>query len=263
MIMQIAAVRWVMTIRSRTLLFSAVAVISGCGTAARLPVTAGTGPSPALPDPSITLIPTVNVVKAIGWPANAKPEAAEGLAVNAFATGLDHPRWLYVLPNGDVLVAETNAPKRPDDGKGIKGWFFRHFQKKAGGAVPSANRITLLRDSDGDGIAETRSVFLAGLQSPFGMSLVGETLYVANSDSLVKFPYVQGTLDISAAPVKVVDLPGGKLNHHWTKNVIASPDGSRLFVAVGSVWATGWSCNRQAGRAFGRRRCGEYGMARV
>lgn len=223
-----------MTIRSRTLLFCAVAVISGCGTAARLPVTAGTGPSPALPDPSITLIPTVNVVKAIGWPANAKPEAAEGLAVNAFATGLDHPRWLYVLPNGDVLVAETNAPKRPDDGKGIKGWFFRHFQKKAGGAVPSANRITLLRDSDGDGIAETRSVFLAGLQSPFGMSLVGETLYVANSDSLVKFPYVQGTLHISAAPVKVVDLPGGKLNHHWTKNVIASPDGSRLFVAVGS-----------------------------
>jgi len=225
-----------MKIRTRIILFSAVVAItvSGCGSAAELPVSAGTGQSPALPNPSISLIPTVNVVKAIGWPVNAKPAAAEGLAVNAFAVGLDHPRWIYVLPNGDVLVAETNAPPRPDDGKGIKGWFFRHFQKKAGGAVPSANRISLLRDANGDGIAETRSVFLQGLQSPFGMALVGETLYIANSDSLVKFPYVAGALRINAPPIKVVDLPGGKLNHHWTKNVIASADGSRLFVSVGS-----------------------------
>jgi glucose/arabinose dehydrogenase len=109
------------------------------------------------------------------------------MEVGAFAGGLQHPRWLYVLPNGDVLVAETNAPPRPDDGKGIKGWFFRHFQKKAEGAVPSANRITLLRDVDGDGLAEIRTVFLRHLSSPFGMALVGETLYVANTDAVVAF----------------------------------------------------------------------------
>jgi glucose/arabinose dehydrogenase len=145
-----------------------------------------------------------------------------------------HPRWLYVLPNGDVLVAETNAPPRPDDAQGIKGWFFKKFQKKAGGAVPSANRITLLRDSDGDGVAETRSVFIDSLTSPFGMALVGDVLYVANTDALVRFPYVAGVNTITARGEKVTDLPGGRLNHHWTKNVIANADGSRLYVAVGS-----------------------------
>jgi glucose/arabinose dehydrogenase len=139
-----------------------------------------------------------------------------------------------VLPNGDVLVAETNAPERPEDGKGIKGFFFKLFQKKAGGAVPSANRITLLRDADGDGVAETRSVFLSGLYSPFGMVLVGNTLYVANSNAIVRFPYKQGETKITAPGVKVVDLPAGPINHHWTKNVIASADGSKLYVAVGS-----------------------------
>jgi glucose/arabinose dehydrogenase len=139
-----------------------------------------------------------------------------------------------VLPNGDVLVAETNAPPRPDDSKGLKGWFFKHFQKKAGGAVPSANRITLLRDEDGDGIAETRSVLLQNLNSPFGMALVGNDLYVANSDALVRVPYSGGETEITQPPVTVVKLPGGRLNHHWTKNVIASPDGSRLYVSVGS-----------------------------
>ncbi len=216
------------------LVVAAGAPVSGCGTAARLPVAAGTGVSPTLPKPSISVIPTVNVVKAIGWPPNVQPTAPDGMTVTAFASKLDHPRWLYVLPNGDVLVAETNAPKRPDDGKGIKGWFFHHFQKKAGGAVPSANRITLLRDADGDGVAETRSPFLEHLQSPFGMALVGSTLYVANSDSLVKFPYTAGELRIAAPPTKIVDLPGGKLNHHWTKNVIANADGSKLYVSVGS-----------------------------
>jgi len=160
--------------------------------------------------------------------------AAEGTTVAAFAQGLDHPRWLYVLPNGDVLVAETNAPERPQDAKGIKGWFFKHFQKKAGGTVPSANRITLFRDADGDGVAETKSVFLAGLYSPFGMALVGNTLYVADSDAVLKFPYTQGETKIAATGVKVVDLPAGPINHHWTKNVIASADGSKLYVAVGS-----------------------------
>jgi glucose/arabinose dehydrogenase len=212
----------------------ATASFVACGSAARLPVTAGMGTSPTLPPPSKSLIPLVKVVTAKGWPPAGKPLGAEGTAVGAFAQGLEHPRWLYVLPNGDVLVAETNAPPRPENNKGIKGWFFNRYQKKAGGAAPSANRITLLRDADGDGVAEVRTVFLRGLTGPFGMALVGETLYVANTDALVRFPYAEGQTEITAPAAKVVDLPGGALNHHWTKNVIATADGSRLYVAVGS-----------------------------
>jgi len=125
------------------------------------------GPSPALPEPENTLIPTVNVAKAIGWPAGGKPIAAKGMAVNAFATGLDHPRTLFVLPNGDVLVAETNAPERPEETRGIKGFITKLVMGRAGVDTQSANRITLLRDANGDGVAETRSVFLEGLNSPF------------------------------------------------------------------------------------------------
>ena len=176
----------------------------------------------------------VHVATATGWPTGAKPVAAEGLYVSQLAAKLNHPRWLYVLPNGDVLVAETNAPPRPDDGKGIKAKFTKFFAKRAGAAVPNANRITLLRDRDGDGVAETKFVFLAGLNSPFGMTLVGNTLYVANSDAVVKFPYLSGQTQITAAPETVVDLPAGTINHHWTKNVIANADGSKLYVTVGS-----------------------------
>ena len=154
--------------------------------------------------------------------------------MNAYASGLQHPRWLYVLPNGDVLVAETNAPPRPKDRSGLRGWLFGRAQKKAGGAVPSADRITLLRDADGDGVAEFRSVFLTGLTSPFGMALVGDTLYVANTDAIVKVPYTAGAARAGATPQKVIDLPAGERNHHWTKNVIASPDGGALYVAIGS-----------------------------
>jgi glucose/arabinose dehydrogenase len=160
--------------------------------------------------------------------------AAEGMQVAAFATDLDHPRWLYVLPNGDVLVAETNAPERPDDAQGIKGFFFKLFQKQAGGGVPSANRITLLRDADGDGVAEVRTVFLHGLNSPFGMALVGDTFYVANTDTVVSYPYQEGQTEITAAPTKITDLPAGTINHHWTKGLIANEDGSNLYVSVGS-----------------------------
>jgi glucose/arabinose dehydrogenase len=209
--------------------------VSGCGAAAKLRVEDGSGPNPKLPPPDRSLFPTVNVVSAKGWTGDAKPLAAQGLAVAAFARGLDHPRWLEVLPNGDVLVAETNAPPRPGHAKGIKGWFFKRFQKKAGGAVPSANRITLLRDGDGDGAAETRTVLLAGLNAPFGMALVGDTLYVANSDAVVRFPYSPGQTQITTPPVKVVDLPAGRINQHWTRSLIASPDGSRLYVAIGSA----------------------------
>jgi glucose/arabinose dehydrogenase len=215
-------------------LFVAASIVAACGSPARVPISAETGMHPVIPPPKESLIPVMNVVRAKGWPDDATPVAADGLTVRAFARGLDHPRWLYVLPNGDVLVAETNAPKRPDDAKGIKGFFFRLFQAKSGGGVPSANRIILLRDTDGDGVADTRSVFLAGLHSPFGMTLVGDELYVANSDAIVRFPYVRGTTNLVATPVKVVDLPAGRINHHWTKNVIASADGSKLYASVGS-----------------------------
>ena len=208
--------------------------LGACGEMAKLPEQAGVGPHPTLPSPNPTLIPTVKIAPAKGWPAGATPTAALGLAVNAFASGLDHPRWLYVLPNGDVLVAESNAPPKPEDGKGIKGWIMKWFMKRAGAGVPSANRITLLRDGDGDGIAELRTVFLSGLHSPFGMTLVGNDLYVANSDGLVRFPYRGGETRITEPGINVIALPAGPINHHWTKNVIASRDGSRLYVTVGS-----------------------------
>jgi glucose/arabinose dehydrogenase len=205
-----------------------------CGETSSLQVSDGTGPSPKLPEPNKTLIPTVNIAPAVGWADGAKPTAAAGTQVAAFAEGLDHPRWLYVLPNGDVLVAETNAPPKPDDGKGIKGWVMKTVMGRAGAGVPSPNRITLLRDKDHDGIAETRTVFLENLNSPFGMTLVGNDLYVADTDRLLRFQYADGDTAIKSQPIKVVDLPGGTLNHHWTKNVIASKDGSKLYVTVGS-----------------------------
>ncbi len=215
-------------------LFLTLSGITACGTVAHLPVSAGTGPNPVLPPPSETLIPTINVVNGKSWGPRGRPVAAEGTLVQPFARGLAHPRWLYVLPNGDVLVAETNAPYRPDDAKGIRGYFFKYFMKKTGGAVPSPDRITLLRDSDHDGVADVRSVFLAGLSSPFGMALLGNTFYVANTDAVVRYPYTEGETRITAAGSRLLDLPAGPLNHHWTKNVIASADGSKLYVAVGS-----------------------------
>ena len=216
------------------LLLAAALGLSACGEAARLPVSAGTGPDPELPPPRQRLLPTVDIAPARGWPMGRAPVAAPGLTVNAFADGLDHPRWLHVLPNGDVLVAETNAPPRPEDAKGIKGWMMRLVMKRAGAGVPSANRITLLRDGDGDGVAEGRWAFLEGLNSPFGMALVGDDLYVANTDALVRYPYQEGQTRIEAPGVKVVDLPAGPINRHWTKTVIASADGSQLYVTVGS-----------------------------
>src|ERR1051325_443696 len=211
-----------------------IGALGACASPAKLPVEAGTGTKPQLPAPHTALIPIIHVAKAVGWSTGSKPTVAAGLYVSQLAAQLDHPRWLYVLPNGDVLVAETNAPPRPDEGKGLRAKIQAHFAKVAGATVPSANRITLLRDSDGDGVAETRSVFLDSLHSPFGMTLVGNTLYVANTDAVVRVPYVTGQTRISATPEKLVDLPAGTRNHHWTKSLIASPDGSKLYVTVGS-----------------------------
>jgi glucose/arabinose dehydrogenase len=194
------------------------------------------------------LIPTVKIAPAIGWPEGHTPVAAPGFAVAAFAKNLDHPRWLYVLPNGDVLVAETNGPGEPT--KGIKGRIMKMMMKRAGAGVPSANRITLLRDADGDGIAETRTIFLQGLYSPFGMTLVGNDLYVANADAVIRFPYAPGEIAIAAPGTKVIDLPGGPINHHWTKNIIANRDGAKLYVTVGSNSNVGENgMNNEEGRA--------------
>ncbi len=208
--------------------------LSACGDMAALPIPAGTGPRPTLPEPRPTLIPTVNIAPAKGWPAGMAPQGAPGTKVVAFARNLDHPRWLHVLPNGDVLVAETNAPPKPDDAKGIKGWVMGLVTQRAGAAAPSANRITLLRDTNGDGVADFRSVLLAGLNAPFGMALVGNQLYVANSDAVWRFPYTTGDTQIAASGTRVVALPAGPINHHWTKNLIANADGSKLYVTVGS-----------------------------
>lgn len=210
-----------------------LALLAACGGTTTRPADAGTGAQPTLPPPEKSLLPTVLIAPAVGWPAGAAPLAAGGLAVQAFAGGLQHPRWLLVLPNGDVLVAETAAPPKPDSSPSIKGWFMQQTMKKAGSAVPSANRITLLRDADGDGRAELRTPFIENLNSPFGMALVGPQLYIANADGVVRVPYAPGTTRIASKPEVVAALPAGR-NHHWTKNILASPDGMRLYATVGS-----------------------------
>jgi glucose/arabinose dehydrogenase len=225
-------------------------MLAGCGDAAKLPEQASTGANPPIPEPDKSFIPTVNIATAKGWPAGGKPTAASGLKVTAFAQDLDHPRWIYVLPNGDVLVAETNAPERPEEGRGIKGWIMQAVQKRAGAGVPSANRITLLRDADGDGVPEMRTAFIEGLNSPFGMALVGHDLYVANADAVMRFPYEDGATQILTRGTKVADLPGGPINHHWTKNIIASKDGTKLYATVGSNSNAGENgLDKEKGRA--------------
>jgi glucose/arabinose dehydrogenase len=209
-------------------------VLAGCESAS-VPPEASTGRDPVLPPPKQSLLPTVDIAPAKGWPEGAKPTPAQGLAVNAFARGLDHPRWLYVLPNGDVLVAETNAPAKPEGADtSLKAWVMKMVMKRAGAGVPSADRITLLRDADGDGTAEVRSVFLANLHSPFGMALVGNDLYVANTDAIVRFPYTAGATKIEGEGRRVADLPAGPINYHWTKNILPSRDGTKLYATVGS-----------------------------
>ena len=233
MIMQFLRMSALMRTGASGLMLASLA-LTACSEVATVPISAGSGPQPILPAPVHKLIPTVNIAPAIGWAIGATPKAAEGLRVVAYASDFEHPRWLYVLPNGDVLVAETNAPPKPEDSKGIKGWVMGLVMKKAGAAVPSANRITLLRDRDGDGVADLRTVFLESLHSPFGMALVGKYLYVANSDAVMRFPYTDGDTEIKSVGTKLLDLPAGAINHHWTKNLIASPDGRKLYVSVGS-----------------------------
>lgn len=216
------------------LLFVGVSGMTACGDVTKLPPSADFGKNPTLPEPNPTLVPTVNIAPAQGWPTGVKPVSGPGTTVVALAKNLDHPRWLYVLPNGDVLVAESNAPAKPKAAQSIRDWLAKKIMNKAGAGVPSANRITLLRGIGPDGIAQTRTVFLQGLNSPFGMALVDQYFYVANTDAILRFPYVTGNTQITSAGTKLIDLPAGPINHHWTKNLIASPDGSKLYVTVGS-----------------------------
>ena len=209
-------------------------MLAACGDTAQLTVADGTGPQPRWGAPRPTLVPTVNIAPARGWPVGATPQAAAGTRVVAFASGLEHPRWLMVLPNGDVLVAETNAPARSESGNGLRGFFMGLVMQRAGAAAPSADRITLLRDSQGTGVADVRSVLLDGLNAPFGMALVGTDLYVANTDAILRFPYTPGQTRITAPGLVIATLPAGPINHHWTKNLIASADGRKLYVTVGS-----------------------------
>ena len=216
---------------------SVLATVScSCAAGGALPAANEFGTDPRLVAPESSFLPTVKPAEAIGWPEGKTPLAAEGLSVTAFASGLDHPRWLTVLPNGDVLVAESRAPADTGGMSGIKAWVAEKMMAYAGAGGASANRITLLRDNDKDGVAETQSVLVSNLNSPIGMAYVEPYLYVANTDALVRFPYQLGQMAINAQPELLVNLPGGEgeLNHHWTKSLIANPAGTKLYVGVGS-----------------------------
>lgn len=216
------------------LLATAALMLTGCGETAKLRPEDGMGVNPQLPKPVKTALPTVKIAEVTGWTVDQAPVPAPGLRVQAFARNLAHPRWLYVLPNGDVLVAESDAPPKPKEDNSIRGFFMKMLMKKAGSNRGSANRITLLRDANHDGAAELQVVFLQNLNSPFGMALIGDQLYVANTDSLVRYTYHEGDTAITGPGTKVADLPGGPINHHWTKGLVASADGTKLYVSVGS-----------------------------
>jgi glucose/arabinose dehydrogenase len=190
------------------------------------------GANPDLPAAQQYILPPMRIAKAVGWGQDQTPVVPSGLQVRAFATGFKHPRMVYTLPNGDVLVVETNGPPAPINRP--KDYVMGIFKGYGGTAGPGGNRITLLRDSHGDGKPELRTVFVDHLKSPFGVALVGNDLYVADTDALLKFPYVPGETRITAPGVKVTDLPAGPIDHHWTKSLTASPDGSKLYVGVGS-----------------------------
>ena len=214
-------------------LSAALLALAACGKASDLPSSATYGPDVKLtaPDPNGP-IPTLNPAKAVGWPAGGAPTAPAGFTVTRFAEGLAHPRWLYLLPNGDVLVVESNSPARKKTS--LTDWVAAAVFERAGADAASANQITLLRDADGNGAPEQRTVFLKGLNSPLGVALVGETLYVANTDSVMAFPYMPGATAITGPGVKIADLPAGAPNQHWVRNLLASPDGKTLYVSVGS-----------------------------
>ncbi|MBA4163732.1 MAG: sorbosone dehydrogenase [Erythrobacter sp.] len=201
------------------------------GESAEVPMDQVTGTDPLVEEAEGNMIPTVRIAKPVGWPDGAVPAAAEGLAVGRFAEGLDHPRVLYTLPNGDVLAALTRAPSKQTEG--FMGWIENWLMTRAGATGVSANKIVLLRDGDGDGMAELRKTILDGLDSPSGMGWHDGTLYVANHNALLSFPYALGDDTVVGAAKKLMDLPAG--GNHWMRNIALSPDGKRIYVAVGSA----------------------------
>jgi glucose/arabinose dehydrogenase len=206
-------------------------VLAACGGDVAPPSTQY-GARPELPAPQQYILPPMRVAPAIGWGTAQAPVVPAGLQVRAFATGFEHPRSVYALPNGDVLVVETNGPDAPVNRP--KDYVMGLFQTRGGSGAPGGNRITLLRDVNGDGQPDLRTIFIDNLNSPFGVVVVGDQLYVANTDAILVFPYVAGATRITAPGVRLTDLPAGPINHHWTKSLTASPDGSRLYVGVGS-----------------------------
>ncbi|MGA9916728.1 glucose/sorbosone dehydrogenase-like protein [Caballeronia choica] len=222
------------SIRYYWLSTSLICAISGCSIGPVASADPGFGPRPELPSAHTSVIPTVNIAPVTARDPSTTPSSPAGFEVHAFATGLNHPRWLYTLPNGDVLVAESDAPAEHDEGGGIKGWIRKQVMKRAGAGVPSPDRIILLRDTNGDGLADSQTAFLTGLHSPFGMALVGDQLYVADTDALMRFPYTTGETRINSSGTKVLELPAGPIDHHWTKNILASRDGKHLYITVGS-----------------------------
>ena len=219
--------------RSAALAFACVAglCLAGCDGTPADPSTQ-IGPNPQLPEPQQYLLPPMKIARTVPWGANETPTVPAGLQVHALATGLTHPRSLYVLPDGDVLVVESSGPPEPIHRP--KNLIMGLVQGAAGAGAKGANRITLLRDADGDGKPEIRTVFLDHLTSPFGVALVGTTLYVADTDAIVAYPYTPGATRIAAPGTRLTDLPGGPIDHHWTKSLLASPDGTKLYVGVGS-----------------------------
>jgi glucose/arabinose dehydrogenase len=212
---------------------TACCVLSACASEPR-PIAQGQGPSPTLPAPHSTPIPTLKTAKAVGWAEGAHPTAPAGFTVTRYAQGFAHPRWLLVLDNGDVLVAESST--KPSKPKNIRGWVQQKVQKHAGALNESADRISLVRDSDHDGIAETKTVLVTGLNQPFGMAVAGDTLYVANTDAIVAYPFKPGETQITASPRVFGKLPFYPPdNHHWTRNLLLSADGKQLFVTAGSA----------------------------
>jgi glucose/arabinose dehydrogenase len=208
--------------------------LAACAAGPSSPTDTGFGPSPVLPAPESSLVTTVNIAPVRPRTADFLPTAPNGFVVTEFARGLTHPRWLYPLPNGDVLVAESNAPQRHDEGSGVFGWIRKQVMKRAGAGTPSPDRIVLLRDTNGSGVADQQTVFLRDLHSPFGMALIGNQLYVADTDAILRFDYTPGATRIDTPGVKVADLPAGPINHHWTKNIVADRSGKHLYVTVGS-----------------------------
>jgi len=218
----------------KRLILLSVFPLAACALGPSASVDTGFGASPRIGTPQQALIPMVNIAPVQTHAPGFMPTAPAGFMVTKFAGGLDHPRWLYTLPNGDVLVAESDAPKEHDKGSGLFGWVRRQVMKRAGSGLPSPDRIVLLRDANGTGVAQMQTVFLRKLHSPFGMALIGNELYVADTDALLRFDYTPGATSITGPGVEVASLPAGPINHHWTKNILADRSGKHLYITVGS-----------------------------